>query len=62
MEFYEGKVTQSNTTPFIQEPLLSFVGQIGLDDNVDNILSRRGLAPSDVSLEILEVLEYSALK
>jgi len=61
LSFYEDEVTYSNKTPFMQDSILSFIGPLGLDDDVDRILKGDARIPEDVSQAMSEVLKYMVL-
>lgn len=62
LNFYKGKVTQSSTSPFMQEPLLSFIGSMGITNYVEQVIKGNAYIPEDISLEMVEVMKCLALK
>lgn len=62
LNFYDIKVTQSNTRPFMQISLLSFVSSIGINKNVEQVLNGDAQIQDDVNQKMAEVMKDLALK
>lgn len=59
---YEGQVEQSNTVSLMQEPLLSFVGYMGINENTEQVLNGDAQIQEDINQEMTEVMKYLELK